>query len=107
MCADGSLFASRRGGLVWSATRSPGRRWRPSGDSLGMSSFPAPGHGNGKGSGGHGNGPFAQAGGALSDHLPPQNLEAERSVLGGILLDNDVLHEIAQFLTPEDFYRDA
>jgi replicative DNA helicase len=72
-----------------------------------MSSFPAPGYGNGKGNGGNGNGPFAQAGGALSDHLPPQNLEAERSVLGGILLDNEVLHEIAQFLTPEDFYRDA
>jgi replicative DNA helicase len=71
-----------------------------------MSSFPAPGHGNGKGGGGNGNGPFAH-GGTLSDHLPPQNLEAERSILGGILLDNDVLHDIAQFLTPEDFYRDA
>jgi replicative DNA helicase len=74
-----------------------------------MSSLPSPGFGNGKGGGGgNGNVPFAKnGGGPLSDHLPPQNLEAERSVLGGILLDNDVLHEVAQFLTPDDFYRDA
>ncbi|MFO0889852.1 MAG: replicative DNA helicase [Isosphaeraceae bacterium] len=45
--------------------------------------------------------------GSLSDHLPPQNLEAERSVLGGILLDNEVMHDVAQFLTPDDFYREA
>ena len=64
-----------------------------------MSSLPSHGSGNGKGGGG-GNVPFSQpGGGSLSDHLPPQNLEAERSVLGGILLDNDVLHEVAQFLT--------
>src|SRR4051812_44571994 len=73
-----------------------------------MSSFPASSYGNGKGgNGGGGNAPFTHAGGSLSDHLPPQNLEAERSVLGGILLDNEVLHDVAQFLTPEDFYRDA
>jgi replicative DNA helicase len=46
-------------------------------------------------------------GGALGEHLPPQNLEAERSVLGGILLDNEVLHDIIGFLAVEDFYRDA
>jgi replicative DNA helicase len=72
-----------------------------------MSSFPAPGYGNGKGGGANGHGPFAPSGGSLSDHLPPQNLEAERSVIGAILLENDVLHDVAQFLTPEDFYRDA
>ena len=27
------------------------------------------------------------------DRLPPQNLEAERGVLGSILLDNEVLHD--------------
>ena len=47
---------------------------------------------------------FTGAGEALS---PPQDLEAERWLLGGILLDNEVLHEIAQFLTADDFYRDA
>lgn len=41
------------------------------------------------------------------DRLPPQNLEAERGVIGGILLDNDVMHEIAPFLKPDDFYRAA
>jgi len=73
-----------------------------------MASQP-PGGGNGKGGGGgNGNAPFSSArGSALADHLPPQNLEAERWLLGGILLDNEVLHEIAQFLTADDFYRDA
>lgn len=44
---------------------------------------------------------------ALGDRLPPQNLEAERSVLGSILLDNDVLHEIVPILNVDDFYRDV
>jgi replicative DNA helicase len=65
------------------------------------------GSGNGR-NGGSGSASIASAaGGSLSDHLPPQNLEAERSVLGGILLDNEVLHEIVGFLSVEDFYRDA
>ncbi|MGO9599025.1 MAG: replicative DNA helicase [Isosphaeraceae bacterium] len=71
-----------------------------------MASLPVPGSGNGSGSG-TGNPPQARASSALGDHLPPQNLEAERWLLGGILLDNDVLHEVAQFLTADDFYRDA
>src|SRR5947209_11902349 len=44
---------------------------------------------------------------ALGDRLPPQNLEAERSVLGSVLLDNDVLHEIVPMLGVPDFYRDV
>ncbi len=40
------------------------------------------------------------------DRLPPQNLEAEQGVLGGILLDNEVLHEVIPILKVEDFYRD-
>ncbi len=43
---------------------------------------------------------------SLVDRLPPQNLEAEQGVLGSILLDNDVLHEIVTFLNIQDFYRD-
>ena len=39
--------------------------------------------------------------------MPPQNLEAERSVLGSILLDNEPLHDIVMFLRAADFYRDA
>ena len=40
------------------------------------------------------------------DRLPPQNLEAELGVLGGILLDNQVLHDVMMLLKPEHFYRD-
>jgi len=47
--------------------------------------------------------PIAVPGG----RIPPQNLDAERSVLGGVLLDNAALNEILELLKPEDFYRDA
>ncbi len=35
----------------------------------------------------------------------PQNLEAERSVLGAILLDNHALNAAIEKLKPEDFFR--
>lgn len=42
------------------------------------------------------------------DRLPPQNLDAERGVLGAIMLDNSVMHEIAAIIRkPDDFYRDV
>ncbi len=37
----------------------------------------------------------------------PQNQDAERSVLGGVLLDNEALAEVQTIIGPEDFYRDA
>ena len=40
-------------------------------------------------------------------HIPPQNLEAEESILSAILIDNSVLFEIIEILSPEDFYRSA
>jgi replicative DNA helicase len=40
-------------------------------------------------------------------HLPPQNLEAEASLLSAILIDNSALLDILEILTPEDFYRSA
>ena len=40
----------------------------------------------------------------MIDRLPPQSLEAEQSVLGAILIDRDVVIEVAEFLKPEDFY---
>jgi len=43
----------------------------------------------------------------ILDRLPPQNLEAERGVLGSILLDPDMCDEVALILRPEDFYADA
>ena len=39
--------------------------------------------------------------------LPPQNIEAEQSVLGGILIENTALNRVVEILTHEDFYRDA
>ena len=38
------------------------------------------------------------------DRLPPQNLEAEASVLGGIMIDTDAIIKVADILLPEDFY---
>ena len=43
----------------------------------------------------------------LDDRLPPQNLEAEVGVIGGLLLDNQVLHDVVPILKPDDFYRDS
>ena len=39
--------------------------------------------------------------------LPPQNLEAEMSVLGGVLLENEALNRALEVLAPGDFYREA
>lgn len=39
--------------------------------------------------------------------VPPQNLEAEASVLGGILLENDAINRVLELLRPEDFYRES
>jgi replicative DNA helicase len=39
--------------------------------------------------------------------LPPQNLDAERSVLGSMLLSNDAVDEVASFLKAAHFYHDA
>jgi replicative DNA helicase len=43
----------------------------------------------------------------MLDRLPPQSLEAEQSVLGAILIDRDAVVEVAEFLRPADFYRQA
>ena len=39
--------------------------------------------------------------------LPPQNIEAEQSILGGVLIENDALNTIVEFLEDGDFYREA
>lgn len=38
-------------------------------------------------------------------NLPPQNIEAEKSTLGAMLLDKEAVNRIADFLRPEDFYQ--
>jgi len=44
---------------------------------------------------------------APAERTLPHNLEAERSVLGAILVQNDAFNLAAQVLKGEDFYRDA
>ncbi len=39
-----------------------------------------------------------------SDKVPPQNLEAEKSVLGAILLDEESLLPVLEIITAQDFY---
>ncbi len=42
-----------------------------------------------------------------SHRLPPQSLEGEMSVLGGILLENEALNKALELLRPDDFYRES
>ena len=37
--------------------------------------------------------------------LPPQDIEAERSVLGALMLDKNAVIKIADLITAEDFYQ--
>ena len=39
--------------------------------------------------------------------VPPHSIEAEESVLGGVLLDNGAIDRALEILTPDDFYREA
>ncbi|HYF92948.1 MAG TPA: replicative DNA helicase [Symbiobacteriaceae bacterium] len=43
---------------------------------------------------------------AFSERVPPQNLEAEQSVLGAMLIDRDAVIAVTNLLQPEDFYAD-
>ncbi|HHW64797.1 MAG TPA: replicative DNA helicase, partial [Rhodocyclaceae bacterium] len=38
--------------------------------------------------------------------LPPHSLEAEQSLIGGVLLDNQAWERIADLVNEADFYRD-
>jgi replicative DNA helicase len=37
--------------------------------------------------------------------LPPHSIEAEQSLLGGLLIENEALDKIADLVSPNDFYR--
>jgi len=39
--------------------------------------------------------------------VPPQNIEAEVSILGGVLLDNQALNHVLEILAASDFYTEA
>ncbi len=41
----------------------------------------------------------------LSDKLPPQNIEAEKSLLGCLMIDPEAILKVVDFLIPRDFYK--
>lgn len=40
-----------------------------------------------------------------AEHLPPQNVDAEKSILGALLVDGDAINRVADHLSPQDFYQ--
>jgi len=44
---------------------------------------------------------------AAAAKKPPQNVEAEQSILGGVLLDNGVLDQVVDVVQENDFYRSS
>lgn len=48
-----------------------------------------------------------RASAALSRNIPPQNLEAEQAVLGGVFLRNTLFHSLVDIVRPDDFYSPA
>ena len=41
------------------------------------------------------------------NRMPPQNIEAEKSVLGAMLIKKEAIIYVQEILSPEDFYREA
>ena len=42
-----------------------------------------------------------------TDKLPPQNIEAEQSVLGSLMIDKNAIIKIGDLLSAEDFYKNS
>ncbi|OPY58702.1 MAG: Replicative DNA helicase [Pelotomaculum sp. PtaU1.Bin035] len=42
----------------------------------------------------------------MLDKVPPQNIDAEQSVLGAVLLDRDAVYKAMKLIRPDDFYRE-
>src|SRR5688572_27610169 len=45
--------------------------------------------------------------GGRMDRVPPNSLEAERAVLGGILLQNNVIDTVLEIIKVDDFYSEG
>ena len=43
----------------------------------------------------------------LPDKLPPQDVEAEKCLIGSLMLDKEAIVKVIDFLKPEDFYKDS
>jgi len=48
-----------------------------------------------------------RVGSEILDRLPPQNLDAEKGVLGSLLIDPNLCDDVALILRPDDFYAEA
>ncbi len=43
----------------------------------------------------------------MLERIPPQNIDAEQSVIGAMLLDREAIYRVMKTLRPEDFYREG
>ena len=43
----------------------------------------------------------------MIERVPPQNIEAEQAVIGGMLIEKEAISKVAEFLKADDFYREA
>lgn len=41
------------------------------------------------------------------ERVPPQNIEAEQSVLGSLLIDKETIIRVGDIITPDDFYKES
>lgn len=41
---------------------------------------------------------------AIAAKIPPQNIDAEKSLLGAILIDEEILADVSEIVKPKDFY---
>src|SRR5690349_19659725 len=43
----------------------------------------------------------------MENRLPPQNIDAEKSILGGLMLEQDAWDDVSEILNEDDFYKPA
>ncbi|HSX96195.1 MAG TPA: DnaB-like helicase N-terminal domain-containing protein, partial [Streptomyces sp.] len=56
---------------------------------------------------GRDSGEWDGGGSAAFERVPPQDLDAEQSVLGGMLLSKDAIADVVEILKGPDFYKPA
>src|SRR5690625_1491012 len=54
-----------------------------------------------------GTGPSQETSATSFDRTPPQDVAAEQSVIGGMLLSKDAIADVVETIQPQDFYRPA
>ena len=43
----------------------------------------------------------------LEERIPPQSIDAEQAVLGAVLIENEAINIVSEFIAANDFYREA